>query len=145
MPIRSPYLAFLSHCPPSPFIPNPNPRLKKKKKAAFDIMHILIFIFAPALPTVPSDGNFHGCLPPLPPEYSGGHPVLTTYVDCGHCRHPGVPGYCLLVLLLCKYSTCMNLMTILPLKYYNAFLFLILPLKIAIKQRFKRLHVHTAF
>lgn len=58
--------------------------------------------------TEPSDGDLHGRLPPLPPEYSGRHLVSATYMDRRHGRHLGVPGYCRLVLLLCEYSTLMN-------------------------------------
>lgn len=61
--------------------------------------------------TEPSDGDLHGCLPPLPAEYSGGHPLSASHLDCRHCRHLGVPGYCRLVLLLCEYSTLMTYMT----------------------------------
>lgn len=51
----------------------------------------------------PSDGDLHGCLPPLPPEHSGGHPVSAPYLDRRHRRHLGVPGDCGLVLLLCEF------------------------------------------
>lgn len=50
-----------------------------------------------------SDGDLHGRLPPLPPEYSGSHPVPPSDLDCGHCGNLGVPGHSRPVLLLCKY------------------------------------------
>lgn len=71
--------------------------------------HLLLCRFSPksspcpSCLTEPSDGDVHGCLPPMPPEYSGGHPVSAPYLDCWHCRHLGVLGYCRLMLLMCEY------------------------------------------
>lgn len=74
--------------------------------------HLNFFILTLlTLPTEPSDGDLHGRLPALPPEYSRGHPVPATYLDCGHCRHLGVAGNCRLVLFLCEYSSSMTDMT----------------------------------
>lgn len=53
--------------------------------------------------TEPSDGNLHGCLPPLPPEHPGGHPVSSTDLDCRHSRHLGIYGHCSIMLLLCEF------------------------------------------
>lgn len=53
--------------------------------------------------TEASDGDLHGCLPPLPPEHSGSHPVSSTDLDCRHSRDLGINGHCRIMLLLCEF------------------------------------------
>ena len=105
------FLSIIYHLPLS--IPNYNPHVHTLARASTHIECLLSsFTFSPCPPFIePTDGDIHGRLPALPPEYSRGHLVPAPYLDCWHCWNLGVPGYCWLVLLLCEYSSTQTYMT----------------------------------